>query len=163
MRASLKLPAGVTHSSHVMLWQWGAGVCESRTCVCVFRMHLCARVAMLLQMFVCSYMSVSVFICECHNNSFETCLSLFCVHTSVSLSQMETSFLWMADSKPPLLFTSWKSSVSHSSEERSAWSSISFSISFSHLMFEGQYLGWMVDAPSHRQGGNSVYLMCWMV
>lgn len=63
-------------------------------------MCVCVRVAMLLQMFMCSYMSESVFICKCHNKSFETCLSLFCVHTSVSVSQMENFSKWQTANRP---------------------------------------------------------------
>lgn len=61
-------------------------MCERRLCMCGFfcaiRIRLCVCVAMFLQMFVCPLMSLSVFICKCHNKSSETCLSLFCVHTS---------------------------------------------------------------------------------
>lgn len=58
----------------VHVWVSVRSTSDTSECVCV--------VAMFLQTFACPYMSLSVFTCECHNKSSETCLSLFCVHAS---------------------------------------------------------------------------------
>lgn len=54
---------------------------------------MCACASMFLQMFVCFYTFITVFICKCHNKSLETCLGLLRSHVHHCLTNGNVSSL----------------------------------------------------------------------
>lgn len=103
----------------MLLWQWGVGCKWEPACVRVD--HVCVCFCVILIRLVQPRLCVCVFLCFCRRfgvlacsylflyicvitNHWKTCLSWFCIHTSITVSQMGASLPWMTDSKLSLLF-----------------------------------------------------------